>query len=150
MCFASAHPIRIASIPCARIMPYGKSLPQHTPYGLHPMRTTVPGEQRNFASAHPIRIASNIRDRFTQSNLLCLSTPHTDCIPRSRVGSFDFYSLPQHTPYGLHQHRCTKKNANLCRICCEQVDSFSVKKGNHDCADYFPILFCCLSNLYCH
>ena len=101
-CFASAHPIRIASM-LLRNLTLLLMLCLSTPHTdcitttweavkqlvlclSTPHTDCIGNHPRNsiflmcFASAHPIRIASPIRARCFHLTSLCLSTPHTDCI----------------------------------------------------------------------
>ena len=98
---------------------------RNTPHGLHRFKVThtsvawVLCLSTSRTDCIRIRIGIGVRHK------LCLSTPRTDCI------IFDFYiidfhfSLPQHTPHGLHQQNRTDAMPQIHAICCELVDSFS-------------------------
>ena len=56
-------------------------------------------------------------------------------------------SLPRRWPHGVHLQKQTNF---VCIMRRELVDSFSETTRSGSCADYFPILFCCQSDLYHH
>ena len=54
---------------------------------------------------------------------------------------------PRRWPHGVHLQKQTNF---VCIMRRELVDSFSETTRSGSCADYFPILFCCQSDLYHH
>ena len=111
--FASAHPARIASRAIRAASTISRTLPQHTPHGLHRWRDKPPENTARLCLSTPRTDCILVRLINSSTVNLCLSTPRTDCIPNCfMVRSRDF-PLPQHTPYGLH--RGVQRAAELSR-----------------------------------
>ena len=78
---------------------------------------------------------------------LCHGAGRTECIPQSGGGKPAALPLPRRWPHGVHLQKQTNF---VCIMRRELVDSFSETTRSGSCADYFPILFCCQSDLYHH
>lgn len=94
------------------------------PHGVHPHNSLLTGDHFLFATALSAWSASSLISRW-----------------RTRTST-----LPRRWPHGVHPQKQTNY---VCIMRRELVDSFS-GTAKSSCADYFPILFCCQSDLYHH
>ena len=95
------------------------------PHGVHPVSYTFVIRGSSFATALSARSAS----------------------AGAMWRRADNGSLPRRWPHEVHLQKQTNY---VCIMRRELVDSFSETTRSGSCADYFPILFCCQSDLYHH
>ena len=107
-----------------RSRPRISTLPRRCPHGVHHFEIT---------------------DRLTMSEL-CHGAVRTECIRQKLIKNSGQRALPRRCPHGVHLQKQTNF---VCIMRRELVDSFS-GTAKSSCADYFPILFCCQSDLYHH
>lgn len=92
------------------------------------------------------RSASGLTQTRGKGEYLCHGAGRTECIQARTAVSFSITALPRRWPHGVHLQKQTNF---VCIRRRELVDSFS-GTAKSSCADYFPILFCCQSDLYHH
>ena len=146
------------------------TLPRRCPHGVHPPLITSRTAQQGLChGAVRTECIPHICVFARKGQDLCHGAVRTECIPSARARasaqrSFatalsarsaspcitTTYSLqsalPRRCPHGVHLQKQTNF---VCIMRRELVDSFS-GTAKSSCADYFPILFCCQSDLYHH
>ena len=122
-------------------------MPRRCPHGVHLTVTVTGFSYFLFATALSARSASQILRRLWLCRGLCHGAVRTECIFWNSFQMRQYIPLPRRCPHGVHLQKQTNF---VCIMRRELVDSFSETTRSGSCADYFPILFCCQSDLYHH
>ena len=116
------------------------------PHGVHPEISIKNEAEFRFATALSARSASLAYNKDVNKRGLCHGAVRTECIRGRARRPEGKGTLPRRCPHGVHLQKQTNF---VCIMRRELVDSFS-GTAKSSCADYFPILFCCQSDLYHH